>query len=111
MPHTLEIMKTGQFFAALGAVLLGISAPLTAQPVAGSAPKIEPRVLLIATYETGNDTGDTPGELQYWAEREALTQSIPVPGLEHPLLGNGRALRHGERRHLTLCPEPDGAGH
>src|ERR1700761_2145969 len=55
-------------------------------------PKIEPRVLVIATYETGKDTGDTPGELQYWAERERLTEKIQVPGIEHPLLTNGRGL-------------------
>ena len=48
--------------------------------------KIEPRVLVIATYETGKDTGDTPGELQYWAERERLSDTIRVPGIEHPLL-------------------------
>jgi purine nucleoside permease len=54
--------------------------------------KIEPRVLVIATYETGKDTGDTPGELQYWAEGERLTDTIRVPGIEHPLLTNGRGL-------------------
>ncbi|HEY9126844.1 MAG TPA: purine nucleoside permease [Acidobacteriaceae bacterium] len=54
--------------------------------------KITPRVLLIATYETGKDTGDTPGELQLWAEREKLTEAISVPGIEHPLLTNGKGL-------------------
>jgi purine nucleoside permease len=54
--------------------------------------KIEPRVLVIATYETGKDTGDTPGELQYWVEREKLMNPIRVPGIEHPLLTNGRGL-------------------
>ena len=29
--------------------------------------KIQPKVLVIATYESGKDKGDTPGELQYWA--------------------------------------------
>jgi purine nucleoside permease len=54
--------------------------------------KIEPRVLVIATYEAGKDTGDTPGELQYWAEREKLAEKIRVPGIEHPLLTNGHGL-------------------
>jgi purine nucleoside permease len=54
--------------------------------------KIEPRVLVIATYETGKDTGDTPGELQYWAERERLTGKVQVAGIEHPLLTNGHGL-------------------
>jgi len=65
-----------------------------AVPVAKAAPteKISPKVLVVVTYETGKDTGDTPGELQYWAEREHLSQKIQVPGLEHPLLTNGTGL-------------------
>jgi purine nucleoside permease len=54
--------------------------------------KIQPRVLIIATYETGKDKGDTPGELQYWAEGEGLNQDIQVAGLDHPVLTNGRGL-------------------
>lgn len=54
--------------------------------------KIAPRVLVVATYETGKDTGDTPGELQFWAEREKLSEAIRVPGIEHPLLTNGHGL-------------------
>jgi purine nucleoside permease len=49
-------------------------------------------VLVIATYETGKDRGDTPGELQFWAERQDLTQEIKVPGVDHPLLTNGKGL-------------------
>lgn len=53
---------------------------------------IHPKVLVVATYETGHDTGDTPGELQYWAEGEHLTQAITVPGIDHPILTNGKGL-------------------
>ncbi|MGA7343771.1 MAG: purine nucleoside permease [Terracidiphilus sp.] len=53
---------------------------------------IKPKVLVIATYETGKDRGDVPGELQYWVERENLVQSIQVPGIDHPLLTNGKGL-------------------
>jgi purine nucleoside permease len=49
-------------------------------------------VLVIATYESGKDRGDTPGELQYWAERQDLAQEIKVPGVDHPLLTNGKGL-------------------
>ncbi len=49
-------------------------------------------VLVITTYETGKDRGDTPGELQYWAEREELGREITVPGVDHPLLSNGKGL-------------------
>ena len=53
---------------------------------------IRPRVLVIATYETGKDRGDVPGELQFWAERQKLDQEIRVPGIDHPILTNGKGL-------------------
>ena len=59
---------------------------------AEASAKIAPRVLVVATYETGKDTGDTPGELQFWAEREKLSEAILVPGVEHSLLTNGKGL-------------------
>lgn len=70
-----------------GAVIYG---SLCARAETGT--QIAPRVLVVATYETGKDTGDTPGELQFWAEREKLNEAIPVPGIEHPLLTNGKGL-------------------
>ena len=54
--------------------------------------RIAPKVLVLATYETGKDRGDLPGELQYWVERENLDQSIQVPGIDHPVLTNGKGL-------------------
>ncbi|HVU44581.1 MAG TPA: purine nucleoside permease [Terracidiphilus sp.] len=53
---------------------------------------IQPKVLVIATYETGKDRGDVPGELQFWAERQNLNQEIRVPGIDHPILTNGKGL-------------------
>jgi len=53
---------------------------------------IRPKVIVIATYETGKDRGDIPGELQYWAERQHLEKEVAVPGLDHPLLTNGDGL-------------------
>lgn len=58
----------------------------------GRAKPVEVPVLVIATYETGKDRGDVPGELQYWVEREHLDRSIAVPGLDHPLVTNDRGL-------------------
>jgi purine nucleoside permease len=48
--------------------------------------------MVIATYETGKDRGDTPGELQYWVERQKLDQEIKVPGVDHPIMTNGSGL-------------------
>jgi purine nucleoside permease len=57
-----------------------------------AADLIQPKVLVVATYEVGKDRGDVPGELQYWVERQNLDQAIKVPGIEHPLLTNGTGL-------------------
>lgn len=53
---------------------------------------IRPKVLVIATYEVGKDRGDIPGELQFWVERASLGRTITVPGIDHPLLTNGKGL-------------------
>jgi purine nucleoside permease len=77
------------------AVVIGAASALVSYSMSASASeadKFQPKVLVIATYETGKDTGDTPGELQYWAEREQLDDAITVPGLDHPVLTNGRGL-------------------
>ena len=61
--------------------LLGSFVPLGAE-------LIRPKVIILTTFEVRADTGDAPGELQYWVEREHLTKSIEIPGVEHPLLHN-----------------------
>jgi purine nucleoside permease len=49
---------------------------------------IKPKVMILTTFEIGADTGDSPGELQYWVEREKLTKKLEIPGLSHPILYN-----------------------
>ena len=73
------------------AALLAAGGMLGAQTARAQA-RYAPKVLVIATYETGKDSGDVPGELQYWVEREHLDQAIQVPGIEHPILTNGKGL-------------------
>jgi purine nucleoside permease len=46
------------------------------------------KVVIVVTYEVGNDTGDVPGEFQAWAEHDNLTETIDFPGGVHPLLTN-----------------------
>jgi purine nucleoside permease len=76
-----------------GLVLLpAICVLLWSAKPAHAAGIIRPKVLVVATYETGRDRGDVPGELQYWVERQKLDVVVPVPGLEHPLLTNGSGL-------------------
>ena len=55
------------------------------------------RVVVVAMFEQGNDTGDNPGELQYWVERDHLDQVYPLPAGYHAV----RMNREGEMAVLT----------
>lgn len=77
---------------AASSLLLAIFSLAISLSTSRAAELIQPKVLVIATYEMGKDQGDIPGELQYWVEREKLDQAITVPGLDHPLLTNGKGL-------------------
>jgi purine nucleoside permease len=61
---------------------------ITAGSVAGAAELIRPRVVVVVTFEVGADTGDQPGEFQFWVERERLDGTLTVPGLDHPVRFN-----------------------
>jgi purine nucleoside permease len=43
------------------------------------------KVVVVTMFERGEDTGDAPGELQFWVEREHLDQVIPMPAGYHHL--------------------------
>jgi purine nucleoside permease len=47
-----------------------------------------PKVVVVALFEVGADTGDTPGELQNWIEREHLDRVIPLPAAYHDVRMN-----------------------
>lgn len=68
-------------------ILLGCCASsLLAQNLATSPASPEPipvKVVVVAMFEQGEDTGDAPGEYQFWVEREHLDQIIPVPAGYH----------------------------
>ena len=40
---------------------------------------IKVKVVVVAMFEPGEDTGDRPGEFQYWVERENLTETYSFP--------------------------------
>ncbi len=50
--------------------------------------KIPIRVVVVATFELGEDGGDTPGEFQHWVERLPLKVSLPFSTGRRPLRYN-----------------------
>ncbi len=46
------------------------------------------KVVVVAMFEMGADTGDTPGELQYWVERDHLDRVFPLPAGYHAVRMN-----------------------
>ena len=51
------------------------------------------KVVVVAMFERGEDQGDTPGEYQYWVEREHLDEILPLPaGYHHVRLNKDGVL-------------------
>jgi purine nucleoside permease len=74
------------------AMLFALAAPI------GAAPNpIAVRVVVVAMFEIGQDSGDQPGELQYWVERDHLDQVYPLPAGYH----SARMNSNGEMAILT----------
>jgi len=46
------------------------------------------KVVVVAMFEVGADTGDQPGELQYWVERDHLDRIYPVDAAYHAVRMN-----------------------
>lgn len=80
-------------------------------PCSGAEPRKPIKVIVLAGFEVGEDTGDAPGEFQLWYEREGLTERISVPGADHPLCRNAAGL-YGEvgsnTRDRNLTPTEEG---
>jgi len=73
---------------------------LLAVSSAGAAAKPRPipvKVVVVTMFEVGNDTGDAPGELQYWVERDHLDRVYDLPAGYHAVRMNGE----GEMAVLT----------
>lgn len=55
--------------------------------LAQSAP-LRPKVVIMSYFEIGSDTGDRPGELQFWVERDHLDRTIEVAGMSRAVRAN-----------------------
>jgi purine nucleoside permease len=62
---------------------------MASRVVAQAAPKpVEVKVVVVNMFEVGADSGDAPGEHQYWVEREHLDTVLPFPEGYHDLRMN-----------------------
>ena len=68
---------------------------LSATPALAQSP-IEVKVVVVTMFERGADTGDQPGEFQYWIEREGLDRVVTFPQ-------GWRDLRTNQDGVLALC--------
>ena len=74
------------------AMLFAFTLPIDAAPK-----PITVKVVVVAMFEIGQDSGDQPGELQYWVERDHLDQVYPLPAGYH----SARMNSNGEMAILT----------
>jgi len=74
----------------LGALALAAMLALTAAAQAETklVKPLPVRVVVVTTFELGEDSGDTPGEFQAWVERLPLPQTIAFPQGYHHLRYN-----------------------
>jgi purine nucleoside permease len=103
MQSLARILPRVQTVALLTAFLAAYVAPIAA------ADRIPIKVIVLSGFEVGDDTGDAPGEFQFWAEREHLTGTLQVLGAPHPLRYNDAGLYAsvaGNTRDNTLTTVP-----
>ena len=74
--------------AALAAATILTFLPAARAQDAASAPPMKVKVVVVTMFEVGKDTGDTPGEFQFWYEREKLTKRFPLPAAYHDVMAN-----------------------
>jgi purine nucleoside permease len=65
------------------ALLITVAATACAKPH-----PIPVKVVVVAMFEVGQDTGDKPGELQYWVERDHLDRIYTLPAGYHAVRMN-----------------------
>lgn len=67
-----------------------LAAVLACKPGAPCEAKLPIRIVVVTMFEIGNDSGDVPGEFQFWKERRGLDVRIPFPQSHHDLYYNSK---------------------
>ncbi len=76
-------MTTSMRYFLSCSLLIGIAGIAAAKPR-----PIPVKVVVVTMFEVGEDTGDAPGELQYWVERDHLDRIYPLPAAYHAIRMN-----------------------
>ena len=98
----LFLLRSTMLPARLLTLLCFAAAALTASGCSQESPprevetKIPVKVVVVAMFETGSITGDEPGEMQLWVEREKLDKVFEFPLGEYE-------LRMNEAGVLAIC--------
>jgi len=53
---------------------------------------LQVKVVVLTTFEIGADTGDTPGEFQFWVERRKMNTIIPLANAYHDVRTDGTGV-------------------
>ncbi|OAG78307.1 Purine nucleoside permease [Acetobacter malorum] len=91
---------------------LAVTPAFTPCSVAAAAPRLEPKVIVVAGWENGADTGDAPGEYQFWVERLHMDKRVPVTGIPTQILRSnkdgvyGLVLKDGVTDLAALALDP-----
>ncbi len=78
------------WFALLYFQAVAADASATVQPTPDHPLAV--KVVILTTFEIGADTGDTPGEFQYWVERRNLNIIIPMKMGYHDIRTDGNGV-------------------
>jgi len=68
--------------------LICLSALFAAVTVVAQTAPVPVKVVVVTMFEVGQDTGDAPGELQYWVERDHLDHVYPLAAGYHAVRMN-----------------------
>jgi purine nucleoside permease len=60
---------------------------VAAAPLLDASP-VQVKVVVVTMFEPGEDTGDRPGEFQFWVEREGFTRTWEFPAGERTIRSN-----------------------
>ena len=85
-------VRTG-LIAIAGLVIISASSTHAHAAAAdAAAARIPVKVVIVSMYENGAITGDQPGEMQLWVEREKLDRKFPFPMGEYELRMNDKGM-------------------